>query len=86
MGKIIRADGTTEHLGDGERPLTLEELQEAVGGYIELVPLDHQGFTQMVVNEEGLIRGLPVNAIATRLIGQDTIFGDVVLIKNRELE
>lgn len=86
MGKIIRTDGTTDILGDGKRPLTLEELQAAVGGYIEIVPINTQGYTKMIVNEEGLIRGLPVNAIATLHVGHSTIFGDVVLIKNRELE
>lgn len=33
MGKIIRADGTTEHLGDGERPLSLTTRRELIQCY-----------------------------------------------------
>lgn len=38
---------------------TLEALQEAVGGYIETVPVMTD--TLMIVNEEGKLRGLPHN-------------------------
>lgn len=43
--------------------VTLDELQRAVGGYIEQAP--ETGLTQehivMFVNEDGLLAGLPVN-------------------------
>ncbi len=57
VGEIIDVDGK------------LETLQGHVGGYIEHVQLVRTatGGVGMYVNDEGLIRGLPVNALATRL-------------------
>jgi hypothetical protein len=46
---------------DEDRP-TLEEMQEFVGGRIELVYVDNGHF---VVNEEGLLDGLPINLEAS---------------------
>lgn len=42
---------------------TLRPLQQAVGGYVELVSLT--ATLDMWVNETGLIDGLPVNEVAT---------------------
>ena len=44
---------------------SLEEMQRAVGGYVEHVTLD--GRTGLWVNEEGKLTGLPVNSLATRV-------------------
>lgn len=68
---------------------TLEELQAAVGGYIEQVPLN-TGQT-MFVNEEGKIRGLHANAKATRIATResriwDIIVGDVIVCEPNEIE
>ena len=46
---------------DEDRP-TLEEMQEFVGGRIELVYVDNGHF---LVNEEGLLDGLPINLEAS---------------------
>jgi hypothetical protein len=46
-------------------PMTLKEMQDAVGGQIELAYAD--GETQIVCNEEGKIKGLPENEEATDL-------------------
>ena len=47
----------------GGRP-TLEQLQAAVGGYIEVVRCTRlQAY--LVVNEEGLLKGLPYNPLAS---------------------
>ena len=47
----------------------LSELQELVGGLIELVRVNFRGkVVDMLVNEEGLIMNLPVNAAATALM------------------
>lgn len=46
--------------------IELEEYQRAVGGWIETVDLPAFGST-MLVNEEGLLRGLPFNRRATFL-------------------
>lgn len=45
---------------------TLEEMQDIVGGYIEIIWLDRDDY--MVINEEGKLNGLPFNASATALL------------------
>lgn len=47
--------------------LDLKFMQTTVGGYIEFVYLASDPLTVMVVNEEGKILDLPINAIATAL-------------------
>ena len=49
---------------------TLEEMQEFVGGYIQVVKgIDG---SQIIVNEEGKIYGLPTNVVATTFyLGED---------------
>lgn len=46
----------------------LEAFQEAVDGYIETVTLVPDEVV-MIVNEEGLLRGLGINPLATALCG-----------------
>lgn len=52
---------------------TLEALQGLVGGYIETVPV---GKALMLVNEEGKLRGLPVNLA----LGPELIVGPAVFV------
>lgn len=59
----------------------LENYQQLVGGYIEVV---HAAGLQpyhsaMVVNEEGILRDLPVNPLASMLYG-DYIAGNAVIV------
>ena len=75
MAYILKINGDKEELGYNP---SLSVLQAAVGGYIEGVPLN-EGY--MYVNDEGKLRGLPVNAPATDLIDfNDVIVGDVVIL------
>src|SRR3972149_7007528 len=53
---IIKSDGT--HIDLDHRP-TLTEAQKIVGGFVEPVYLGHN--ITIYVNEEGVMRGLPVN-------------------------
>jgi hypothetical protein len=62
---------------------TLEALQKEVGGYIETVTLIG-GYAVMIVNEEGMLRGMPSNlpsnltasAVAARkIVGQALVVG-----------
>ena len=76
-----KTDGTAKQVKptNGE-DFTLEELQSFVGGYIEIVSLNDMF---LVVNEEGKLNNLPVNANATALWEQvygktDVIVGDVL--------
>jgi hypothetical protein len=54
---------------------SLQAAQAIVGGYIEPV-MSREGL--MFVNEEGMLRGLPVNTTASLLCGRP-IVGDVYI-------
>lgn len=61
----------------------LEQLQNAVAGYIELVSLSdpisrYDGFC----NDEGKVIGLPANEVISTIYGRDIIYGDVVICKH----
>ena len=73
---LIKASGELETITpeNGDR-FTLEELQKYVGGYIEHIQLPHREL--LVVNEEGLLLGLPFNAQASMIFGRPLV-GDVV--------
>jgi len=76
----IKVDGTTEITEPAKKP-TLEEMQAMVGGYIEPVRgIKWNGHTGvMVVNEEGILDGLPFNAKAS-LVARRTIVGNVFIL------
>ena len=71
--------------GDGARlaahSVELDGLQQAVGGYIEGWPYGPQSPT-VYVNEEGLVRQLPVYAY---LDGQPVSGPIIALVKSRDL-
>ncbi len=91
MARLLKADGTEEPVQAKGQRWTLAELQQLVGGDIEapawLAPL------RLVWNEEGALRGLPLNTTAKRLVREmvlragrplrmlPTIVGDVVLLE-----
>lgn len=92
-GVVILAQPTVEqapafvvHPKNGSK-FVLEELQKIVGGYIEIVLLHVKPEGQkvyMILNEEGKLHSLPLNAIATSIYQQsrgdnDTIVGNVVI-------
>jgi hypothetical protein len=72
MAKLIKVDGTEQDLG---LEPSLEQLQAAVGGYLEAVNIPNE---VMLVNEEGRLQGLPQN-IKASLRACQTIVGDVVV-------
>tara|TARA_Y100000592_G_C5481421_1_gene325793 strand:+ start:5029 stop:5274 length:246 start_codon:yes stop_codon:yes gene_type:complete len=80
--KWIKTDGTIEEVAI-DKENSLKQMQDAVGGYIELVRLTDDDI--MIVNEEGLIFGLPVNEYASKLAGQ-TIVGNVLMCKPKDLD
>lgn len=51
---------------------TLEALQKAVDGYIETVTLIG-GYAVMIVNEEGLLRGMPSNLTASAIAARKIV-------------
>lgn len=63
----------------------LKELQEFVGGYIEVVPLGNGKI--MVVNEEGRLLNLPPNwAVTTRYGLSDLIVGNALVCEDGEVK
>lgn len=66
-GTIIKTTGQVELATPRNgTDFCLEELQEIVGGYIEIVHL--KGGRYMVVNENGLMLGLPDNPAAGLIV------------------
>ena len=62
---------------DPKKGYSLAECQGYVGGMMEVVRLP--GRMIMVVNEEGLLMGLPFNAYASALAGQP-IVGNAMVV------
>lgn len=86
MREIIYPNGETMPFEcTGEYP-TLEELQKAVDGYIEMVTLNDGRV--MIINEEGKLKGLELNPVATEMFapGYDVIVGNAIVMKREELE
>ena len=82
MAYLLRVDGTIEQMGWNP---SLKELQKAVDGYIEIVPMANGG--HFYCNEEGKLIGLPHNPAANSLIDfNDTIVGNVVVLEEGEGE
>ncbi len=83
-GVVIRTNGQID-VQDFDAPLH-ETLHKAVNGYIEIVhPIGLPHPLCMIVNDEGLLRGLPQNWIGSILYGYlqhgQPIVGDVVIMK-----
>ena len=59
---------------------TLEELQDIVGGYVEYMPTMYlpQNIKSAMMNEEGALRGLLVNRLASEMFGM-IIQGDIIV-------
>ena len=86
----IQPDGSMTVAQQPTRP-TLEQLQAAVGGYVELIPYfdNHQGQgCKAYGDEEGKLKGKPLNPEATRLWAEavrphalaDHLVGPVVIV------
>ena len=63
----IHAEDGTAIIENAAQPPSLKDLQDYVGGYVEVVNvLVDNTPCQMIVNEEGLVRKLPVNILASK--------------------
>lgn len=77
---LYRTDGTKERITPPSGEFSLEEMQTLVGGYIEIVRTIDDRF--MVIDEEGKLKGKPLNIDATRLYlygRQDPIVGEAIV-------
>lgn len=87
MAKLLLSEGSVHRFTD---PITLTSLQQAVGGYIEVV---RAGRHIIICDEDGRYKEKPPNAVATALaFASDparpgtAIVGDVVLLTESEYE
>ena len=86
LATLFRADGTTQNYS---HELSLEELQAAVGGYIEYATVREYGIVRnLIVDGEGLLKHKPVNRKATDMYNDgmsnhlaQVIVGDAVLLR-----
>lgn len=84
---VIRTDGTVwEATPKNGKDFKLEEMQAIVDGYIEIVRAKDGRL--IVLNEEGKLKHLPVNALATELYcsPDDVIVGDVLVCQPKEVK
>lgn len=78
--KILKSNGDVVEIAPMGKHFSLAEMQEIVGGNIEMVFLANH--TVMVVNEEGKLFNLPLNATATLLMNRfsdDFVVGNVLI-------
>lgn len=78
---LMDVDGNVHEIKPANgRGYSLREAQAMVGGLVEVVHL-RRGWI-LLVNEEGLLRGLPYNLTASAVAGQPLV-GPVALIRDR---
>jgi hypothetical protein len=80
VGMLIKADGSmTPIVPSKGGKFSLKELQDLVGGYIERVRIP--GNKVLIVDEEGIPKGLPFNRAATEATGRmHEIYGTAVIL------
>jgi len=87
MAILIKSNGEeTNVLPKNKTDFKLDELQNYVGGIIEIVRTKDN--KMMVMNEEGKINELPINKKATNLYVHsdfDFIVGDVLICSENEI-
>ena len=81
MATLLKTDGKKED-NITLKHLSLLEIQEMVGGYIEIVRLP-KGMS-LIVNEDGRSLDLPFNKEASKEYGQD-IVGNAILCHHTEM-
>ena len=92
MAQIIKVNGNIVEIEPKNgKDFKLDELQKIVGGYIEIVYL--LGGKIMVVDEEGKLKGYPMNPKATEVFQNsckyfslDVIVGDVLVCERRQVK
>lgn len=84
----ISTDGTIDRVQPRGKYFTLKELQDQVKGYVEAIQLP---FGTMIVNEEGILKDLERNKIASIIYKKycnyaGFIVGDVLIVDDRVLK
>ena len=89
---VIYPDGFLREFPDpdSDEGYTLEELQEIVGGPIQVVNATHDRIA--ICHEEGMLRGLDYNPLATQAVGEanlmrkDYMVGPVLFCKPEHVQ
>lgn len=88
MAKLLKANG--EHVDYND--FTLEAMQAAVGGYIQIVHSQYDD-TCFVIDEEGKFKGKEINIDATisarahkAIFENDVIVGDVIICNRNDID
>jgi len=83
---VMEEDGSiiNYYFSEEESKPNLKQLQKMVGGYIELVTSPDSKY-QIVIDEEGKLKGKPFNKDATALYNNpnDEIVGDAVILSGK---
>lgn len=85
-GVVLYADGKKDIVRPANgTDFSLEEMQEIVGGYIEVVYMPNDWI--MIVNEEGKLYNMPINEKATYMFQNayptdDVIVGNALICKS----
>lgn len=89
MAIIIKLNGEIEDVEPSNgKVFTLEELQQVVGGYVEIVPINAGEYAGMLmlVDEEGMLKeDAQVNIEASKIAGMQ-IVGQVIIIDRDQIE
>lgn len=78
---FIPVDGEEQVLALDHK-ISMDELRNLIGGWVELVPVRF-GSQQLIVDEEGRLKGKPFNKKASQIALQE-IVGDVVLLSGSQ--
>ncbi|MDP3062342.1 MAG: DUF3846 domain-containing protein [Chloroflexota bacterium] len=87
--RLLKPDGSSTPCPPKGRHYTLEEMQRAVDGFIEIVHLKGGRRRHlMVINEEGKLHGLPLNERATSLYDTfpDCIVGNALVCLDGDID
>lgn len=88
MAQIIKTNGEELNIIPKDGPkLLLTQMQEAVEGYIELVPICNPNYADkmMFCNEDGHRLGKEFNSVASMMAGQP-ILGNVLVCEKGEVD
>lgn len=81
---LISTQGSINYVKPKKGTFELEEVQGCVQGYIEIYPIRIPSHI-VVVNEEGVLRGMPYNRVAKLAFGIDAV-GPVLVCPKRIFE
>lgn len=91
MAILIKASGEKINITPHNNiAFEIEEAQALVGGYIQIIHIGNEKV--MVFDEEGKLKGKPINQVATvvakmhkAIFLNDFIVGDAIICKNNEI-